>query len=199
MVIISFNLTEIELEERVNSLAGEIVEYFTKRNIKDIYLIFILTSSFVFASDLMRKLSKLGLVLQTNVISVKSYVGTESKNIKTNIDDIYRNQLDNKDILIVDDILDTGKTLTYVREQILEHYKPKTMEFCCLLNKVTGERDLKFEVRFIGFNIPDAFVIGYGLDCEGRYRELSYITTIDQVQRDIKMNKIKKNKKKEVY
>jgi len=189
VIRIEFNLTEEELEKRVDSLANEIMDYFAKKNIKDVYLIFILTSSFIFASDLMRKLSKLGLILQTDVISVKSYVGTESKDIKINIDDIYRNKLDDKDILIVDDILDTGKTLTYVREQILDHYKPKTMEFCCLLNKVTAERNLQFEVRFIGFNIPDAFVIGYGLDCEGRYRELSYITTIDQVQGGIKNEK----------
>ncbi len=177
-----FNLSEEKIMRKVNTLAKEINEYYSKRLIREIYLIFILNSSFIFASDLMRKLSKAGMILQTDVVSVKSYVGKKPKPIKANVEDIYRAKLDNKNILIVDDILDTGRTLTYVRELIFEHYKPKSMEICCLLNKVKAERNLHFEVRFIGFNVPDVFVVGYGIDYEGRYRELSYITTIDQIQ-----------------
>ncbi|MFX1573583.1 MAG: phosphoribosyltransferase [Promethearchaeota archaeon] len=175
-----FTIKEEEIKERVNELAQEVYNFFKEKEIDFIYLIFILTSSFVFASDLMRVLSKLGLKIQTDVISVKSYVGVQSGDISINPDDIYRQNLNNKNILIVDDILDTGKTLTYVKKQILETYKPRILEFCCFLEKDKPNRKFNFKVRFLGFKIPDVFVVGYGLDCEGRGRELPYITEINQ-------------------
>jgi hypoxanthine phosphoribosyltransferase len=173
-----FLINEEQIRERVKKLAQEIYNFFIEQKIDFIYLIFILTSSFVFASDLMRVLSKLGLKIQTDVISVKSYVGTESGEISINPDDIYRHNLNNKNILIVDDILDTGKTLTYVKKQILDTYKPKILEFCCFLEKDRPNREYDFKVKFLGFKIPDVFVVGYGLDCDGKNRELPYITEI---------------------
>jgi len=175
-----FIINEEQIKEKVKELAKEIYEFFNERKIDFIYLIFILTSSFVFASDLMRVLSQLGLKIQTDVISVKSYVGTKSGDIVINPDDIYRHNLNNKNILIVDDILDTGKTLTYVRKQILEAYTPKILEFCCFLEKYKPQRNLDFKVRFLGFKIPDLFVVGYGLDYDGKFRELPFITEIRQ-------------------
>ncbi|MHA2392613.1 MAG: phosphoribosyltransferase [Promethearchaeota archaeon] len=173
-----FTITEEQIKERVDELAQEVYDFFKNEQIDFLYLIFILTSSFVFASDLMRALSKLGLEIQTDVISVKSYVGTESGDIIINPDDIYRQNLNDKNILIVDDILDTGKTLTYVKKQILETYKPRILEFCCFLEKNKSQREFNFKVRFVGFKIPDLFVIGYGLDCDGKNRELPYVTEI---------------------
>ena len=177
-----FIITEEQIKDRVYELAKEIHEFFSEKKIEFIYLIFILTSSFVFASDFMRVLSKLGLKIQTDVISVKSYVGVESGDITINPDDIYRHNLNDKNILIVDDILDTGKTLTYVKRQILETYKPKILEFCCFLEKDKPDREYDFHVKFLGFKIPDVFVIGFGLDWDGKGRELPYITEIDQVE-----------------
>jgi hypoxanthine phosphoribosyltransferase len=173
-----FTITEEQIKERVDELAQEVYDFFNNEQIDFLYLIFILTSSFVFASDLMRALSKLGLEIQTDVISVKSYVGTESGDIIINPDDIYRQNLNDKNILIVDDILDTGKTLTYIKKQILETYKPKILEFCCFLEKNKPQRVFNFKVRFVGFKIPDLFVVGYGLDCDGKNRELPYVTEI---------------------
>lgn len=175
-----FKIKEEQIKERINELAQEIYDFFNEKKIDFIYLIFILTSSFVFASDLLRVLSKLGLKIQTDVISVKSYVGVESGDISINPDDIYRHNLNDKNILIVDDILDTGKTLTYIKKQILEAYKPKILEFCCFLEKDKPNRKFDFNVRFLGFKIPDLFVVGYGLDCDGKLRELPYITEIKQ-------------------
>lgn len=175
-------INEEQIEEKVQDLAQKIYDFFNNKKVDFIYLIFILTSSFMFASDLMRILSQLGLKIQTDVISVKSYVGTKSGDIIVNPDDIYRQNLNDKNILIVDDILDTGKTLTYVRKQILEAYKPKILEFCCFLVKDRPKRKLDFDVRFIGFRIPDLFVVGYGLDYEGKHRELPYITEIKQLK-----------------
>jgi len=175
-----FIITEEQIKERIKELAQEIYDFFNEKKIEFIYLIFILTSSFVFASDLMRVLSKLGLKIQTDVISVKSYVGINSGDISINPDDIYRQNLNDKNILIVDDILDTGKTLTYVKRQILETYRPKLLEFCCFLEKDKPSRKYNFKVRFLGFKIPDVFVVGYGLDCDGKYREIPYITELNQ-------------------
>ena len=177
-----FIINEEHIEKKVQELAQEIYDFFNEKQIDFIYLIFILTSSFMFASDLMRELSQLGLKIQTDVVTVKSYVGTVSRDITINPDDIYRQNLNDKNILIVDDILDTGKTLTYVRKQILEAYKPKVLEFCCFLEKDKPKRKLDFDVRFIGFRIPDLFVVGYGLDYDGKYRELPYITEIKQLK-----------------
>ena len=173
-----FLIKEEEIKERVQNLAQEIYDFYNEQRIDHIYLIFILTSSFVFAADLMRVLSKLGLVIQTDVISVKSYIGTESGTITINPDDIYRQNLNDRNLLIVDDILDSGKTLTYVKKQILETYKPKSIEFCYFLEKEKKHRAYDFIARFIGFKIPDLFVVGYGLDWDGKHRELPYITEI---------------------
>jgi hypoxanthine phosphoribosyltransferase len=178
-----FIINEEQIEKKVQELAKKIYNFFNEKKIDFIYLIFILTSSFMFASDLMRKLSQLGLKVQTDVISVKSYVGTMPGDITINPDDIYRHNLNDKNILIVDDILDTGKTLTYVRKQILEAYTPNILEFCCFLEKDKPTRKLNFIVKFIGFRIPDLFVVGYGLDHDGLHRELPYITEIKQFEK----------------
>jgi len=80
--------------------------------------------------------------------------------------------------------LDTGETLYHIREQILSLYKPNTLEFCCLLNKIHERRTKEIEVRFIGIDIPDEFVVGYGLDYNGKYRELPYLTSVDQIKKE---------------
>ena len=109
------------------------------------------------------------------MIAVKSYTGTQPTEIKLNLDDLERNNLNDKVILIVDDILDTGNTLKHVRKEILGKFNPKMIDFCCLLKKPDNLKSMDFIVQFIGFEIPKIFVVGYGLDYEGLYRELPYI------------------------
>lgn len=175
-------ISESEIKQRIKDLSSEIKDYYDSQGISSIYYVFILTSSFVFAADLMRELSKLGLQMQTDVITVKSYIGTKAGELTINAEDVYRNNLDDKNVLVVDDILDTGATLTHVRNNILQAYSPQSLEFCCLLKKEMLSENLGFNVKFIGFEIPDKFVVGYGLDCDGKYREFPFITTMDRLK-----------------
>jgi len=177
-----FKITEEELEKTVKKLANDIFIYLKERKIDTIYFIIILTSSFVFAADLMRELSRLGIKLRSDTIRAKSYKGKESGDLDIKVDDFLKIDLNNKNILIVDDILDTGETIYHVREHIVNLYNPNMLEFCCLLNKIHKRRTKDVYVRFLGINIPDKFIVGYGLDFNGKYRELPYITTIDQIE-----------------
>ena len=179
-----FKITEKELNKIVKRIAKEISDYYNEKNIKSIYFIIILTSSLIFASDLMRELSRLGMSLRTDTILAKSYKGKESGEVKIRVDDFLQIDLNEKNILIVDDILDTGETLYHIKKQILSIYKPKTLEFCCLLNKIHERRAKDVDVMFIGIDIPDEFVVGYGLDYNGKYRELPYLTIIDQIKKN---------------
>jgi hypoxanthine phosphoribosyltransferase len=187
-----FEISETELKKIVEKLATKINEFYNEKNINFVYFIIILTSSLIFASDIMRELSKLGMVLRTDTIRAKSYKGKKSGEVKIRVDDFLQIDLNEKNILIVDDILDTGETLHHIREQILNIYKPNTLEFCCLLNKIHERRVRDVDVRFIGIDIPDKFVVGYGLDYNGKYRELPYLTTIDQLEKGLSYGKRKK-------
>lgn len=174
----NFKISREEIDTRVNELSQEIYEFYNNKDVDFLYFIFLITSSFIFASDLLRKLSFYNLKIKTDVINVKSYTGTQSREIKLNLEDLKRNNLSNKTILIVDDILDTGNTLGYVRKELLRRYNPSTIEFCCLLKKTDPQRNMDFDVQFIGFDIPKIFVVGYGLDYNGFYRELPYIKNL---------------------
>jgi hypoxanthine phosphoribosyltransferase len=171
----NFRISTEDIDLRVKELSQEIHKFYNNNGVNSLHFIFLLTSSFVFASDLLRKLSFYDLQITTDVISVKSYTGTHSTEIKLSSDNLALLDLNDKAILIVDDILDTGNTLTRVRKEILGSYNPKMIQFCCLLEKSDNLRKLDFNVRFIGFKIPKVFVVGYGLDYKGLYRELPYI------------------------
>ena len=174
----NFKISPEEIDSRVNELSQEIYEFYSSKNVDYLHFVFLLTSSFIFASDLLRKLSLYKLKIKTDVIYVKSYIGTQSTEIKLNLDDLERNNLNDKAILIVDDILDTGNTLSHVRKEIFRRFKPNMIEFCCLLKKTDPLRNMDFNVQFIGFEIPKIFVVGYGLDYNGLYRELPHIKSL---------------------
>jgi len=172
---VNYEISSKEIELRIKELSQEIYEFYNSKNVRSLYFIFLLTSSFIFASDLLRNLSFYDLKIKTDVIAVKSYTGTQPSEIKLKLDDLERNDLNNKAILIVDDILDTGNTLKQVRKELLGRFTPKMIHFCCLLKKTDDLRNMDFKVQFIGFEIPKIFVVGYGLDYNGLYRELPYI------------------------
>lgn len=168
-------LTEEEIKESIKLLAKRIHEDYTKKEITEIYLLFVLKGSFIFAADLIRELSKLNLKMKIDAIKISSYEGTKSGKINICLSELLINNLDNKNILIIDDILDTGKTLHTLKWNIKRYYKPKSLEFCCLLKKEQKINDVYLNVNYIGFVIPNRFIVGYGLDYNGLYRELPYI------------------------
>jgi hypoxanthine phosphoribosyltransferase len=177
-----FKINETELNKTVKNLANKVFTYFNEKGIDSIYFIIILTSSLVFASDLMRELSRLGMKLRTDTIRAKSYKGKESGELNIRADDFLQINLDKKNVLVVDDIYDTGETIFHIKQHILELYKPNLLEFCCLLNKIQPNKTKNIDVRFIGIDVPDKFIVGYGLDYNGKYRELPYITEIEQLE-----------------
>jgi len=125
---------------------------------------------------MMDLIKRIDLPLQFDFIQIKSYVGTSSGNV------VFKKDLDvdvkGKDILFIDDIIDTGKSAHKIIE-IFKDRGAKSIEFACLLDKKEN-RVLQYDPKFIGFEIPNRFVIGYGLDFDERFRELSYIGILDE-------------------
>jgi hypoxanthine phosphoribosyltransferase len=171
----SFHISQKKIKARIKKLAVEIYNYYKKKKINEIHFIFITTSSFVFASDLIRQLSRFDIKIHTEHISIRSYSGVESSEVFIRKEELNRMNLDKRAVLIVDDILDTGNTLNYLNKAIHGLYNPLMIDFFCLMRKRGKERNIDFYVKFIGFDIPNIFVVGYGLDYNGLYRELPFI------------------------
>jgi hypoxanthine phosphoribosyltransferase len=159
-------LTGRQLQTRVRQLARAIERDYRGR---DLVLVPLLTGTVMFLADLMRHLS---LPLRLDFVGVSSYgAGTESGRL------VFTKKLQvevrGRDVLVVDDILDTGKTLRRVTRE-LERLEPRSIRTCVLLDK-KARRTERIEADYAGFEIPDAFVVGYGLDYAERYRNLPFV------------------------
>lgn len=161
-----------ELTNRIDELADQINNDYKDSN-AEMVLLGILKGCFVFMSDISRRLK--GDII-VDFMQVSSYGnGTESTgNIKI-IKDTSIN-LEGKDVLIIEDIVDSGNTLSKLTK-ILEGKNPKSVRVCALLSK-PSRRQVEFEADYTGFEIPDKFIIGYGLDCDEKFRELPYIAEV---------------------
>jgi len=159
--------TAEQLRARVEELGAEITRDYATR---DLVLLCILKGSFVFAADLCRAIK---LPLRIEFMGVSSYgEDTQSSGVVQITQDVSV-PLANKDVLIVEDIVDTGLTLNYLQEQI-QTRKPASVRICSLLHKPAREKK-KVTIDYLGFTIEDRFVIGYGLDWAQKYRNLPYI------------------------
>jgi len=165
-------ITKDRIRKRVDELIYEIGRDF---EYDDLVVIGILTGSFIFLSDLVRGFYKHKIRPVIDFMTVSAYgSGVKSKGEVDIIQDI-KVPIKQRPVLVVDDILDTGLTLKKIVE-ILKSRKPLMIKTCVLLKK--RRKDLLIEVDYYGFEIPDVYVIGYGLDFNGRYRELPYIAKI---------------------
>ena len=159
------------IETRIKTLAAEIRGDYGKS--APIHLVAVLKGSFVFLADLMREL---GGEVSCDFIAVSSYGGrTQSSGEVRLLKDLDRG-IEGRDVIIVEDIVDTGTTLAYLQE-ILRAREPKSIKTACLLSK-PSRRKVDVPVEYIGFTIDDRFVVGYGLDFDERYRHLPYIGVI---------------------
>ena len=159
--------TQEQLERRVEELAREIERDYAGR---EILLVSVLRGSFIFMADLVRKISLPCLV---DFMSVSSYGKGTSSTGQVQITKDLSEDIAGMDVLVVEDILDSGNTLSYLL-RLLEQRHPASIRLCTLLDK--PERRVKpVQVHYCGFSIPDAFVVGYGLDYAERYRNLPYI------------------------
>lgn len=159
--------TEAQIKRRVKSLAREVKAGYSDGEFTIISLI---NGAVMFTADLMREIDN---PVRLDCIRVSSY-GMKTKSIGTP-QVIYSLTLDIKDrhVLLIDDILDTGKTLTLV-SKLIRDLKPASLRTCVLLDK-KERREVPIEADFVGFDIPNKFVVGYGLDVAQQYRNLPFI------------------------
>ena len=160
---------------RINKELGEKITEDYKSSQKPLVVVVILKGSFVFAADLIRNIS---LPMDIEFMKVSSY-GAGTKNsgeIKIHLD-LLRDNLDNYDILIIEDIVDSGRTLSRLT-QLLRNRNASSVKTCTLLDK-PSRREVEFEPDYCGRVIPDEFVIGYGLDFDEKYRNLPYVGILD--------------------
>jgi len=158
---------EASIKKRLKELGDEINRAYSGR---EIAVIAIINGAIIFVADLIRELR---IPLQLDCVRVQSYLD-DTKPVQTpEIIDKIRLELKGLDVLIIDDILDSGNTLARVTE-IFEAMEPASLKTCVLLDKKTTRR-VAFEADFVGFHIPDEFVVGYGLDFAERYRQLPCI------------------------
>ena len=137
---------------------------------EEISVIAIINGAIFFTADVLRKIRQ---PVRLDCIRVSSYKGTTKSQGTPEIIGGISLDLENRHVLLVDDILDTGKTLSIVTGQI-RRLKPASLRTCVLLEK-EGRREVEFEADYVGFRIPDKFVVGYGLDFAERYRNLPCI------------------------
>lgn len=165
--ILEVLFTDGELRQRIAQVGAEITRDYQG---KDPVLISVLRGSYIFMADLTRSID---LPCTVDFMSVSSYgKGTASSGQVKILKDLSE-PIEGKDLIIVEDILDSGNTLYYLRD-VLEARKPASVSVCTLLDK--PERRVKdIKPDYVGFQIPDAFVVGYGLDYAERYRNLPYI------------------------
>ena len=159
-------ITDAQIARRIRQMSRDMVRDFTGR---ELVVVSLLNGTVMFLADLIRSLS---LPLRLDFIGVSSYgAGTESGDLVFTKE--LRLDVRGRDVLLVDDILDTGKTLYRVRNK-LRALKPRRIKTCVLLNKA-ARRVEAVEADYIGFEIPDFFVVGYGLDFAERYRNLPFV------------------------
>ena len=163
-------INKAKLEKRIEELARQIEKDYKG---KEIVFVGILKGSVIFMSELAKNMKR---SVEMDFMDVSSYHGTESTgNVIINKD--IRNSIEGKNVIIVEDIIDTGRTLTYVLEH-LKQKNPKSVKIVTMLSK-PSRRVLELNVDYIGFSIEDKFVVGYGLDYNEKYRNLPYIGYIE--------------------
>ena len=159
-------ITEVRIARRIRMMAREIERDFRGR---EMVVISLLNGTVMFLADLIRHLN---LPLRLDFIGVSSYgLGTESGDLVFTKE--LRLDVRRRDVLLVDDILDTGKTMSRVLPKI-QALKPRRIKICVLLDK-PSRRTEDIKADYVGFEIPDLFVVGYGLDFAERYRNLPFV------------------------
>lgn len=166
-------LSEEEVNRRISEIAEQISRDYEG---KEIHLICILKGGVFFTCELAKRIT---VPVSLDFMSVSSYgAGTESSGVVRIIKDLDE-PLEGKDVLIVEDIIDSGRTLSYLIE-VLKQRGPKSIQLCTLLDKPERRVKKQVEVQYTCFTIPDEFVVGYGLDYAQKYRNLPYIGVVEQ-------------------
>ncbi len=159
-------LSSSEIERRVKEMAKLITADYKDKNL---LLVGVLKGCFVFLSDLVKHIE---IDMSVDFMMISSYEGRQSSGVVRILLDL-KQSIEGKDVLIVEDIVDSGLTISYLLKS-MKMRNPASVEVCTLLNKPSC-RKIDIDLKYIGFNIPDKFVVGYGLDYREYYRNLPYI------------------------
>lgn len=165
-------ISEKQIKKKVKFLAGKIAKDYKK----NIYCVSILKGAVVFLSDLSKALSQKGISTEFDFMKVSSYEGTKSTG-KVKIDLDVKN-VKGKNVLIVEDIVDTGITLSYVKGYLLRK-GAKSVKICALMDK-PSRRIKKVKIDYLGFTIPHYFIVGYGTDYNERFRNLPFVGVLKE-------------------
>lgn len=163
-------LTEHDIQDKIRELAKRITEDYDGR---DLLLVGVLKGAFMLMSDLAREIT---LPLEFDFMAVSSYgSATRTSGVVRILKDLDY-EITERHVLLVEDIIDSGLTLSYLLRN-LRTRKPASLEVCALMRK-KGIQKVAIDVKYEGFEIPPAFVVGYGLDYQQRYRNLPYVATL---------------------
>ena len=165
-------LSAEEIHSRIKEIAQDINQHY-QDTVREIILITLLDGAIVFTADLIRHIS---VPLRLDCLRVSSYGDSTNPETAPRILGSLKSDVQDKHVLLVDDILDTGNTMKKVFNEVSSK-NPASLKSCVFLDK-PERRENNFQADWSGFNIPDEFVVGYGLDYAGRYRELPYLGTL---------------------
>ena len=169
---ISVLISEEELNKRIAELGAQISEEYKG---KTVHLICVLKGGVFFTTELAKRIT---VPVTFDFMSCSSYgSGTESSGIVKIVKDLDET-IEGKDVIVVEDIIDSGRTLSYLLP-MLEQRRPASLKLCTLLDK-PDRRTNEVKVSYSAFTVPDVFIVGYGLDYDEKYRNLPYITCLDE-------------------
>ncbi len=164
-------ISEEQIEKRVRELGEEISKDFEG---DEVVLICVLKGACMFLSDLMKRISS---IVTIDFMAVSSYGNSLESSGVVKIQKDLDSSIEGKNVIIIEDILDTGLTLKYLYENLMTR-NPKTLKICTFLEK-PARKIADIEADYVGFSVEDKFIIGYGLDYEQKFRNLPYVTCLD--------------------
>lgn len=164
-------ITQEQIEERVADLGDQITKDY--QDSENLLLLGLLRGSVMFMTDLMRHIRR---PMTMDFMLVSSYAGSETSGF-VRIDSDHKTNIYGWDVILIDDIIDSGYTIYTVRKLLVERH-PRSLKTCALLDKKIRHR-VEIQIDYLGFEIPDYFVVGYGLDIDEKGRNLPYIASVD--------------------
>ena len=163
-----------QIQEKVAELADKLNDIYKE---EEVYLVCVLKGSVMFMVDLAKHLK---MPVRMEFIRLSSYGSGFTSTGRVSAVDIALPDLNNKNVLIIEDIIDTGHTAQFLMSFINHNFKPKTLNFCSLLDKKC-KREVEIDADYYCFEVDDKFLVGYGLDYDGYYRNIPYIGYVENV------------------